>query len=85
MAKHKKEPTPDNSIYDEKQPEQEPNSNPGSGPHKPDIVDERSKAKRNVPPQRRDDINPEEPPGNGNPKEYNDGEPVEEKSPKANL
>jgi len=81
----KKNPPPDNSIYDEREPEQEPTTHPSTGQHQPDIQDERSKSKRGNRPQGRDDINPEEIPGNGNPEEYNDGEPVEEKSPKANL
>ena len=80
----KRKPSPDNSIYKEKEPEQGPNTYPSTGRHEPDIQDERSKSKRNNKPQRRDDINPEEAPGNGNP-EYNDGEPVEEKSPRASL
>lgn len=81
-----KKPPPDNSIFDEREPEQEPNTYPGSGQHQPDIQDERSKKKRsNIPTQKRDDINPEEVPGNSNPEEYNDGEPVEEKSPRARL
>ena len=37
----------------------------------------------NRPQKRRNDINPEETPETGNPEEYNDGEPVEEKSPRA--
>jgi hypothetical protein len=81
QANQKKTPTPDNSIYEKKGPETEPNIYPGSGQHQPDILDERSKKKRNNRPQRPDDINPEVP-GNDNPEEYNDGEPVEEKSPK---
>jgi len=81
----KKVPPPDNSIYDEREPEQEPNTHPSTGQHQPDIQDERSKSKRNNKPQRRDDISPEESPGNGNPEEYHDGEPVEEKSPRASL
>ena len=81
----KKKPLPDNSIYEEREPEQEPNTSPSTGQHQPDIQDERSKSKRNNKPPRRDDINPEEAPGNGNPEEYHDGEPVEEKSPKASL
>ena len=80
-----KNPPPDNSIYDEREPEQEPSTYSGSGQHQPDIQDERSKKKRsNVPTQKKDDINPEEVPG-GNPEEYNDGEPVEEKSARARL
>jgi len=78
---NKKNPPPDKSIN--KEPGQEPNTSPSTGLHQPDIQDERSKKKRNGRPQERDDINPEEFPGNGNPEEYNDGEPVEEKSPRA--
>lgn len=89
MGKDRKQknPPPDNSIYDEREPEQEPTNYPGSGgEHQPDIQDEKSKRKRsNIPIQKRDDINPEEVPGIGNPEEYNDGEPVEEKSPRAKL
>ncbi|HET6766470.1 MAG TPA: hypothetical protein VFH08_03690 [Chitinophagaceae bacterium] len=81
----KKNPPPDNSIFDEREPEQEPSTSPGSGQHQPDIQDERSKKKRSNIPQPKDDINPEDVPGNGNPEEYNDGEPVEEKSPRARL
>ena len=79
---NKKHPPPDRSI-NEREPEQEPNPSPSTGQHQPDIQDERSKRKRSNRPQRREDINPEEFPGNGNPEEYNDGEPVEEKSPRA--
>jgi len=78
---NKKNPPPDKSIN--KEPEQEPGTSPSTGQHEPDIQDERSRNKRNGRPQRRDDISPEEFPGNGNPEEYNDGEPVEEKSPRA--
>ena len=87
MGKDRKQKNlpPDNSIYDEREPEQGPSTYPGSGQHQPDIQDERAKKKRsNVPTQKKDDMNPEEVPG-GNPEEYNDGEPVEEKSPKAGL
>jgi len=79
---NKKNPPPDRSIN--KEPEQEPNTSPSAGQHQPDIQDERSRKKRNTRPPGRDDVNPEEFPGNGNPEEYNDGEPVEEKSPRAN-
>lgn len=78
---NKKNPPPDKSIN--KEPEQEPNTSPSTGQHQPDIQDERSKTKRNNQPQRKENVNPEEFPGNGNPEEYNDGEPVEEKSPRA--
>ena len=81
----KKNPPPDNSIYKEREPEQEPDTFPSTGQHEPDIQDEKSKSKRNNRPQVRVDINPEEVPLNGNPEEYNDGEPVEERSPKANI
>ena len=87
MGKDRKQknPPPDNSTYDEREPEQEPNTYLGSGQHQPDIQDERSKKKRsNIPTQKKDDINPEGVPGD-NSEEYNDGEPVEEKSPKARL
>jgi hypothetical protein len=85
IKNEKKKPLPDNSIFEEREPEQDPNTPPSTGQHEPDIQDERSKSKRNNRPQGRADINPEDAPLNGNPEEYNDGEPVEEKSPKANL
>lgn len=78
---NKKNPPPDKSIN--KEPEQEPNTSPSTGQHQLDIQDERSKTKRNNQRQRKENVNPEEFPGNGNPEEYNDGEPVEEKSPRA--
>jgi hypothetical protein len=82
MAKeNKKDPPPDKSII-ERQPEQEPNTSPSTGQHQPDIQDERSEKKRSSRPQRRNDITPEKFPGADNPEEYNDGEPVEEKSPR---
>jgi|GEM_PF-1579562 len=81
----KKKPQPDNSIYEEREPEQEPNTYPSTGQHQPDIQDEKVKNKRNQRPQGQEIINPEDVPGNGNPEEYHDGEPVEEKSPKASL
>jgi len=81
----KKKPQPDNSIYEEREPKQEPNTYPSTGQHQPDIQDEKVKNKRNQRPQGQEIINPEDVPGNGNPEEYHDGEPVEEKSPKASL
>ena len=80
-----KQPPPDNSIFKEREPEQEPHTYPSTGQHEPDIQDERLKGKRNNRPQGRDDINPEEMPVKDDPAEYHDGEPVEEKSPKATL
>lgn len=77
----KKDPPPDSSIYDERGPEQGPNTDPSTGQHQPDIQDERSKSKRGNKPLQRDGKFPEETPGD-DPREYNDGEPVEEKSPK---
>ena len=78
----KKTPLPDKPIFEEREPEHEPTGNPGTGQHQQDIQDEKSKNKRGGNrPHFRDDINPEEVP-TGDPKEYNDGEPVEEKSPK---
>ena len=68
---NKKNPTPDRSIN--KEPEQEPNTSPSTGQHQPDIQNEKLKRKRGNRPLGRDDINPEE---------YNDGPPVEEKSPR---
>ncbi len=68
-SKNKKEnPQPDRSI-------------PGSGQHQPDISDEKSKSKRGNKPLQRDGMFPEEVTGD-DPKEFNDGEPVEEKSPR---
>ena len=72
---NKENPQPDPSIN------KEPNTSLSTGQHDPDIQDERSKGKRNNKPQGRDFIPPGEFP-NGNPAEYNDGDPVEEKSPR---
>ena len=66
---NKKNPPPDKSIN--KEPEQEPNTSPSTG--QPDIQDEKLKRKHSNRPRGRDDINPEE---------YNDGPPVEERSPR---
>ena len=78
---NKKNPPPDKSIN--KEPEQEPNIHPSTGQHEPDIQDEKLKHKHgNRPQKKRDDINPEEMPDIDNPGEYNDGAPVEEKSPR---
>jgi len=77
MAKDKKNPLPDRLIN--KEPE--PNTSPSIGQHQPDIQDEKLKRKHGNRPQGRNDINPEEN-LNGNPEEYNDGAPVEEKSPR---
>ena len=82
--KQEKKPQPDNSIYNEREPEQEPNTYPSTGQHQPDIQDDKVKNKRNQRPQGQEIVNPEDV-GNGNPEEYHDGEPVEEKSPKASL
>ena len=68
---NKKSPPPDKSIN--REPEQEPKISPSTGQHSPDIQDEKLKRKRGNRPLGRDDINPEE---------YNDGPPVEEKSPR---
>jgi len=76
---NKKNPRPDKSIN--KEPEQEPNTSPSAGQHQPDIQEEKLNRKRGNKPQGREDINPEEFP-NGDPEEYNDGAPVEEKSPR---
>ena len=76
---NKKNPPPDKSIN--KEPEQEPNTFPSTGQHEPDIQDEKLKSKHGNRPHGRDGINPEEIP-NVNPEEYNDGPPVEEKSPR---
>lgn len=79
VMENKKNPPPDKSVY--KEPKQEPNTHPSTGQHEPDIQDERSKIKHgNRPQKKREDINPEEIPDTGNPGEYNDGPPVEEKS-----
>jgi len=77
---NKKNPPPDKSIN--KEPEQELNTSPSTGQHQPDIQDERLKKKRNNRPHMKEGISPEEFPSNSNPEEYNDGEPVEEKSPR---
>ena len=78
MGNKKKSP-PGKSIN--KVSEQEPNITPSTGQHNLDIQDEKLKRKHGNMPQGRNDINPEEIP-NGNPGEYNDGAPVEEKSPR---
>jgi len=67
---NKKNPPPDKSIHNEREPEQEPNIYLSTGQHQLDIVDERSKDKHGNRPHRRNDINLEA-----------DEEPVEEKSP----
>ena len=74
----KKNPPPDKSINEEL--EQKPNTSPSTS-HQSDIQDEKLKRKHGNRPQGRDDVNPEEIP-NGNPEQYNDGAPVEEKSPR---
>ena len=76
---NKKNPPPDRSII--KEPEREPNTFPSPGQHRPDIQDEKSKRKHGSISRKKDDINHEKIP-NGNPEEYNDGAPVEEKSPR---
>lgn len=79
--KKKKNPPPGRLGYENMEPKQEPNTNPGTGVHEPDIQDERGKNKRVNKPIPRDGKFPEETPGD-DPREYNDGEPVEERSPK---
>ncbi|HKC36453.1 MAG TPA: hypothetical protein VKB95_10340 [Chitinophagaceae bacterium] len=79
-SENKRNPPPDKSIYNEKEPKQKPNTYPSTGQHQPDIIDGRSKNKHGNRPLQRDDINAVEAPVN--PEEYNDGEPVEEKSPR---
>jgi len=76
---NKKNPPPDRSIN--KEPEQEPNTSPSTGRHQPDIQDERSKRRYGNRPHGSDDKKREESPTD-NPEEYNDGAPVEEKSPR---
>ena len=76
---NKKNPPPDRLIN--KEPEQEPNKSPSAGQHQPDIQDEKLKRKHGNRPKGKDDISQEEFP-NDNPGEYNDGAPVEEKSPR---
>jgi hypothetical protein len=76
---NKKNPPPDKSIN--KESKQEPNTSPSTSTGRPDIQDEKLKRKHSNRPRGRDDINPEELP-NGNPEEYNDGPPVEERSPR---
>ena len=83
--KKQKHPLPDNSVYEEREPEQEPATYPSTGQHQPDIQDDKVKNKRNQRPQGQEIINREDVPGSGDPKEYHDGEPVEEKSPRASL
>jgi len=74
---NKKSPSPDKSIN--KEPE--PKISPSTGQHQPDIQDEKLKRKHGNMPGKREDIDPHGIP-NGNPEEYNDGAPVEEKSPR---
>ena len=76
---NKKDLSPDKSINE--RPEREPNTSPSTGQHQPDIQGEKLKRKHGNKPRGRDDINTEKIP-NGNPEEYNDGAPVEEKSPR---
>ena len=57
------------------------NTSPSTGQHQPDIQGEKLKRKHGNRPQGRDEINRDEFP-NDNPGEYNDGAPVEEKSPR---
>ena len=70
----KKDPPPDRSIN--KEP-----ASPSTGQHQPDIQDEKFKRKHGNMPRKKENINPE---GfsKDNPEEYNDGVPVEEKSPR---
>jgi len=79
MAMDKKSVPPDRSMN--KEPERKPNTSPSTGQHQPDIQDEKLKRKHGNMPQGRNDINLGEIPA-GNPEEYNDGAPVEEKSPR---
>jgi len=76
---NKKSPPPDKSTN--RDPELEPKISPATGQHQPDIQDEKSKRKHGSIPRKKDDINPEKIP-NDDPGEYNDGDPVEEKSPR---
>ena len=75
---NKKSPPRGKSI--KKEPDKEPNTSPSTGQHQPDIQDEKLKRKHDNIPQGRENINLGEIP-NGDPREYNDGAPVEEKSP----
>ena len=75
---NKKNPPPGKSIN--KKHEQEPGTSPSTGQHQPDILEEKLKRKHGNRPQG-DGTNPGDFP-NGDPKEYNDGDPVEEKSPR---
>ena len=70
----KKDPLPGKSIN--KEP-----ASPSTGQHQPDIQDEKYKRKHGNMPRKKENINPE---GfsKDNPEEYNDGVPVEEKSPR---
>jgi hypothetical protein len=76
--KEKRTPVPNDS---EREPEHEPNRDPRSGQHDPDIQGEKSKRKRNNQPQPPDRTGPEEDPGKEE-GEFGDGDPVEEKSPR---
>ena len=74
---NKKSPPPGKSIN--KEPESK--ISPSTGQHQPDIQDEKLKRKHGNMPRKRDNINTEEFPKD-DPEEYNDGAPVEEKSPR---
>jgi hypothetical protein len=64
----------------EREPEYEPNTNPSTGQHQQDIQDESTNQRNNKRPIQPGKTEPENNPGN-DPREYNDGDPVEEKSP----
>lgn len=68
--KNKKRPPGGN-----RQPESEPQVHPGTGEHDRDIQDESTNKRNSRKPQPINERHPED-----DPREYNDGEPVEEKS-----
>ena len=70
-----------NPMKQGREPVYEPNTDPSTGQHEPDIQDERFDKKNNKRPIQPRNKNPEDDPGN-DPREYNDGDPVEEKSPR---
>jgi len=70
--KNRKQPVDGN-----KGPESEPQIHPSTGQHDHDIQDESTNKRNNRKPQPINERHPED-----DPREYNDGEPVEERSPK---
>lgn len=70
--KNKKQP-----IDGNREPESEPQVHPSTGQHDHDIHDESTNKRNNRKPQPINERHPED-----DPRGYNDGEPVEEKSPR---